>query len=476
MKPGEVTQQLTAGNAWWRDPAGWSARDVQLRAADTSGFRYRPAALDDVPRGALVLLRGPRRVGKSVELKRFVEATLASGAQPRAVIHAAVDGWTAADLRTLVEAGKRLAPGTTDHRWWLVDEISGVKGWEQVVKHLRDNDPDFATDTVVLTGSSARDLTAATSSLAGRRGAVSRPDRTLLPMGFRSFVDIMLGARGLSVPATDRLDPADLRTPAAAQVFDALLPWENDLTSWWEIYLQCGGFPQAVSAQLTGSDLAPVVQALFDVISRDAFGGSSLSEAQVGSLLARITRNLANPVNVSTLAADLGLSIDVVSRRLDELASAYLLWPCPSASGLLPVPRAQSKRYFTDPLVARLAHLRNPVHPSPDSTVLTEQQLGVALLRAAEQAAPGAYASYDQVLYERTPARKEIDFVGPRLHPVALEGKYTDSHRWRSESATVNASRYAGVLATRSVLDTSATDPARAWAVPASFIAYSVDT
>jgi len=113
MKPGEITQQLTQGNTWWRDAAGWTTYDVQLRAARTSGYRYAPEVLADVPRGALVLLRGPRRVGKSVELKRFVEAVLAAGAPPRAVIHAAVDGWRPNDLRSLVEAGK--APGPLGH-------------------------------------------------------------------------------------------------------------------------------------------------------------------------------------------------------------------------------------------------------------------------------------------------------------------------------------------------------------------------
>jgi predicted AAA+ superfamily ATPase len=100
VKPGDITQRLTAGNAWWRDPASWAAHDVQLRAAASAGYAYTPHALADIPRGALVLLRGPRRVGKSVELKRFVHSTLESGVPPRTVIHAAVDGWRANDLRS----------------------------------------------------------------------------------------------------------------------------------------------------------------------------------------------------------------------------------------------------------------------------------------------------------------------------------------------------------------------------------------
>ncbi len=475
MKPGDITQRLTAGNAWWRDPTSWADDDVQLRAADTAGFSYAPAVLADIPRGALVLLRGPRRVGKSVELKRFVQSTLSSGAAPRTVIHAAVDGWRAADLRSLVEAGKRLAPPGAGHRWWLIDEISGVNGWHAEIKNLRDNDTQFARDTVVLTGSSARDLTSATSSLAGRRGDVARPDRTLLPMGFRSFAEIMLKAYSRSAPGTPPLAPADLRSAQAARVFDELLPWANDLTAWWEIYLQVGGFPQAVSAQIGGTDLAPIVQALFDVVQRDVLGATAMSESQIGALLARLSANLTSPVNLSAVAADLDISPDAVARRFDDLVASYTLWPCPVGINSKPQLRSQAKRYFTDPLLARLAHLRNPVHRAPDSTQLTEQQLGVALLRSAEAKAPGAFASFDQVLYERTPTRKEIDFVGPRLTPVALEGKYTDGGRWAGEAATVNASEHLGVLATRAVLDTSATTGRGAWAVPASFLAYCID-
>lgn len=475
MKPGDIAQRLTTGNAWWRDPTSWSADDVQLRAAASAGYVYTPEILADIPRGALVLLRGPRRVGKSVELKRFVQSTLAAGAAPRTVIHAAVDGWRANDLRSLVEAGKRLTPPDAEHRYWLIDEISGVNGWDAEIKNLRDNDPQFAGDTVILTGSSARDLTNATSSLAGRRGDVARPDRTLLPMGFRSFADILLNAYSRGLPGTPRIAPADLRSPQAAKVFNELLPWTNELTAWWEIYLQVGGFPQAVGAHIAGTDLDPIVQAQFDVVQRDVFGSAALSEAQVGALLARLSENLSSPLNVSGVAGDIDVSADTVTRRLDDLAAAYALWPCPVGVNLKPQLRSQAKRYFTDPLLARLAHLRNTTHPSPDNTQLTEQQLGVALLRSAEAKAPGAFAAFDQVLYQRTPSRKEIDFIGPRLSPVAIEAKYTDTGRWASEAVTVNASEHEGVLATRGVLDTSAATSQSAWAVPASFLAYSID-
>lgn len=450
-------------------------RDVQLRAAAGAGYAYEPRVLADIPRGGLVVLRGPRRVGKSVELKRLVRDLLGAGVHPRTVIHTAVDGWRAGDLRSLVEAGKRMAPAGADHRWWLIDEISSVSGWEAQIKNLRDNDPDFSTDTVVLTGSSARDLTRASSSLAGRRGPVGRPDRTLLPMGFRTFATVAMTSRGEVVPSTPRVRPVELRDPAAAAVYQELLAWENELTAWWEVYLQVGGFPQSVAAQVGAGDTAPVVQALFDVVQRDALGSATLSEPQVAALLGRLGEGLTSPLNATSVAQDIGVSTDTVLRRLADLEAAYVLWTCPAAVDLRPVHRSQSKRYFTDPLLARIAHQRNPSVPSPDATQLSEQQIGMALLRAREAEAPGTYAAFDQVVYERTPARKEIDFVGPAMFPLAVEGKYTDGGGWAGEAATVNASRYAGVLATRSVLDTSSRTPDRAWAVPASLLAFSTD-
>lgn len=92
-----------------------------------------------------------------------------------------------------------------------------------------------------------------------------------------------------------------------------------------------------------------------------------------------------------------------------------------------------------------------------------------------EAVAPAAFAAFDQVLYERTPTRTEIDFVGPRLSPIAIEAKYSDTGGWAGEAATVNASEHHGLLATRGVLDTTATAPGTAWAVPAAFLAYSID-
>lgn len=103
-------------------------------------------------------------------------------------MHAAVDGWRATDLRTLINSARTtFLAGVTGHRYWFIDEISSVIGdWPNVIKNLRDNNPDFAEDTVVLTGSSAwssaAQLHEVRKALAGRRGRADRSDRVMLPM------------------------------------------------------------------------------------------------------------------------------------------------------------------------------------------------------------------------------------------------------------------------------------------------------
>jgi uncharacterized protein len=86
-------------------------------------------------------------------------------------------------------------------------------------------------------------------------------------------------------------------------------------------------------------------------------------------------------------------------------------------------------------------------------------------------ASPGV-GNADFLFYVRTPTHNEIDFVSVELGEAAIEGKYTVVGRWRSDAATVNASRWDGIMMTRSLLDTA---DSAAWAVPAGLLAFHVD-
>jgi uncharacterized protein len=387
---------------------------------------------------------------------------------PRSIVRIAADGWSATTIRTVIQniSMPRLPDGV--RRWWFFDEITGTSGdWASQVKWLRDNDPGFSSDTVVLTGSNAQALTAAAGVLAGSRGRVTRADRTLMPIGFRTFVSLLAP----EVETLAALPVDQLHTPVGSYAYNDALPWLSDLVRLWELYLSYGGFPVAVASARSGDDIPRwFLDDLFNVMFKDAFAATSLSETTTMALVSRIMTAMASPLNLQSVGRDVQVSQDIASRHAAYLRVAYLTWQCPQRNEKAWTPRlrSQDKVYAIDPVIARLSRLRNPSRADIDPTVLTEMQIGMALRRTTD-----CWTDDESIFHQRTATRKGIDFVSERFAGTAVEGKYTDGV-WRSEAATVAASAYDGVLTTRSVLDT--TDQGGPWAVPAAVLAYLIDT
>ncbi|HLW45051.1 MAG TPA: AAA family ATPase [Acidimicrobiales bacterium] len=468
---GLLAQELSRTNPWWRDPR-WALTDPDLSEAEEAGIAYRSNVLSALTPGCVYVLRGPRRVGKTVAVKQKVEDLITGGVPPTAIVRVAADNMAAKEMRTVVANTALPAVPRGSERVWFFDEISSATGdWAKEIKWLRDNDPPFRVATVVLTGSNATALTSAAGQLAGRRGRAARLDRVLLPMGFRTFVAVV----GTTTISAGPLDLSQLHGPHARRAYHEALPWLDDLVRLWEVYLSYGGFPRAVAAAAAGEPVpTSFVNDMFDVIARDVFAQSRLGPYREMALLERLWQSMASPANLSSIGQDVDVSHDVVSRHVGYLLASFLLWACPQkADGAwLARERAQDKLYAVDPLVARVPHLRNPERQDIDATILTEMQIGMAVRRKVYASAENA--DDDEFLFHlRTPSRKEIDFVSRHLGEVALEGKYSQSGRWRSEAATVNASTWKGLLATRNVLDTTGNE---AWAVPAGIFAYLLDT
>ncbi|HXE43851.1 MAG TPA: AAA family ATPase [Conexibacter sp.] len=468
MNDAEIARLLTAGNRWWRDPQRWADRDPDLRRLHAAPVNYAPDPLAGIAPDGLYVLRGPRRVGKSVEIKRTIERLLADGIEPRRVLHCSCDGLTATDLRRLVRVGRdQLTRQVVQPRYWLLDEITAVPDWPQAIKWLRDNTA-FAEDCVVLTGSSGRDLEEARKQLADRRGRARDSDRLLLPMDFRAFVRA-LGVTDL--PEIPTVHPHDFLDRRCQEAVDTLLPWLDELASLWEVHCRIGGFPRAVADHIQLGDVdASFVNGLWDVIHGDALARDGLSAVQSLHLMRKLALDLASPVNMTAVAAEVGVaSHHTAARRIRDLVDAYLVWPCHRRGDRwLPNLRAQSKLYFTDPLLARIAHLRTGHLPEPDVSRISEQQIGLALVRRIAAGDPGRYADFAQVMYTRSGTGAEVDFCGEPLGAVAFEGKYTDVSLARGSQTMRTMFGGRGVLATRAKLE----QVGDARAMPAAFVAY----
>jgi predicted AAA+ superfamily ATPase len=451
----------------WRSRERWEADDPDLGAASQLPLDYEPNALDDIHAPGLYVFRGPRRVGKSLELKRAILRLLRHGVDAKTVFYCSCDGLNKQDLRRLVAQGHNVTRTLPGPRYWFLDEVTAVRGWSEVIKDLRDQNTAFREACVVLTGSSARDLQQARKDLADRRGGVADSDRLLLPMGFRDFCRSLGGFDQLPSPF---LRPNDLLSPQAESAIWELEPWSDELANAWELFLTIGGFPRAVGEFVaTGGVSDGFIQGLWDVVVGDAIRATRMSETEVVAFIGRLAENVCSTINATRVSEDVGLSgHQAVMDRIDDLVAAFLAWRCHRIRDGRPNTAAQRKLYFVDPLIANLAHARNPSFPEVDPSKLNEQQIGLALSRAVSFAGPSAFVQADRVMYERTQTDAEIDFVGPELE-VPFECKYTDSN-WRREAQTMKARHGRGVMVTRSPLLIGGHE--RVWAVPAGIAAW----
>jgi predicted AAA+ superfamily ATPase len=486
VRDDEIRRLLTEANPWWRsvvaaaDPTAWAASHRTFRSRIPHDLGYRTTVLDDVKTGAvdgrLIVLAGPRRVGKSVTLLELALALCRrSDLDPRQIVHVPCDQLTARDLRRLITLAQDLTRAIDVDvrlpRVWLFDEVTQVRGWTATVKTARDQ-TDFGDDTVVLTGSRwVNDHDVAADLFVGRAGATNhRRIRILLPMTFRDY----LAASGRGLPLLDRVHAAELQSDEARQLLE---PIQFDVDQYdvaWQEYLTCGGFPRAVAEQIKNGGVSPsYARDLHAWISSDVEpDGSSQS---VTNLLAGLEERASNPLSVRDMAQRLSYDRSTFERRLDRLVAAFAGVRCPQRHGDTGdvIVGSQSKFYLADPLLAWLPTLlRAGAHP-PDLTRLTEMTLGITLARALEESEEGRWGDGNLIGYARTDAGNEVDLSPVPIRTssgsgmtVPIESKWVDDG-WRGEARVLTGKYGRGVLATKSILNLEDT----VWAVPAPLLA-----
>lgn len=425
---------------------------------------------------SLIILRGPRRVGKSVALKDAA-ASLCGRADmdARQIVYLPADGMTAANLgRAVTQAVELTRSVDLDGRRpriWLLDEITSVEGWTTRLKFLRDNTP-FGEDTVVCTGSSWGDTSSAERDLlAGRAGSSStHRTRLLLPMSFRD----VLAATRPQLPLPDTAPPWDLQSEAAINSVPDLELFTDEFDLAWQSYLASGGFPRAVAehartGQVSDAFIADRTAWLHRDVDADA------PDESVPLLLHELEQRSTSPLNRSNVAERLGYgSRQTFDLRLRRLVRSFAAVWCHQVDDAgVQVSGSQSKLYLIDPLLAQLGPRERAGLPAPDLSRLTEAALGVALAAAIEREQPGRWLSQDSMGYTRT-SGGEIDFApiplptraGPQAATTPIESKWVTSG-WRPEAKATEIRYRRGVVATRNILDLRH----QAWAVPAPVVA-----
>lgn len=427
--------QIFRFNPWWKT-AAWESDDPHLRRLAENPVRLPAPQVEaiDLGNAGVHVLRGPRQVGKSTDLKLLVRRALSSGVEAGDVVYLALDVLEGQPLPVLVESVNRALElaGGEGPRLLLLDEVTAAGRWQTAVKALWD-EGRIDRDVVVCTGSSAIDLAeGAAERLPGRRG--SGRNFLVVPQGFASFARALDGTspHGLGLTVAELLSADGRDALRGARVH---LP---GLQRALERYLLFGGLPAAVAEAASGrSEPSEGVQSiLWDSIVKEAQRrGASIPAVQalfermmcsLGSKVSwsRMAREMAVPLSARRRAASGKTDPRTLQSYVEFLAINYFalvlyFWKPDSGSGEL---AKDKKVYFGDPLLHTVTAER--VGLPRDRHAEVENAVALALYRryeVAERSAENMLAP-ERLHVWGTRSGGEIDFVcGPRDAIEAVE-------------------------------------------------------
>lgn len=436
-------REIVRDNPWWTR-AGWEADDPHLRRLQGHPVRLPSPPVEDVDlaRPAVHILRGPRQVGKSTDLKLLVARALREGLPPGRVVYLSLDLLEDQPPNELVDSIERAlflaGAGRDEPRLILLDEVTAALRWRTSIKAMWDRGL-IDTDVVLCTGSSAIDLAeGAAERLPGRRGAGR--DMLVLPQDFGSF------ARALdaSVPPPPGWSVADILSADGRSALAGMLVHMPALGDALERYLAFGGLPAAVAEAVTGrrEPSEEVRRILWDSLTREIQRrGASIPAAQ--ALLERTMRSLGAKVSWSRIADELAVPLgggrSLAARRggrsrrsdprtvqsyVELLATDYFalilyFWRPDSGSGSV---AKDKKIYFGDPLLHTITASRTGLPRDRHAEV--ENAIALALYRRYEPSERNAenFQAPERLHVWGTRRGGEIDFVcGPRTAIDAVE-------------------------------------------------------
>ncbi len=296
-------------NPWWTDPSRINS-DPHVRAYDESPLKWFPIGSEDFGKPGIWTLRGIRQIGKTTHLKLLIRKLLLGGEDPKKILFLSLD--LVANHRELVELLTPILEALKP-RYILLDEVSFVEDWQRGIKWLADSGL-LAGARVILTGSSAVDITAGAERMPGRRGAGR--DIVLFPLSPGQMARSM----GKQIPEMHpeeilKLDEEDLR----------MLALTLEGYRWmWDIFSNYGGMPFVVATVIKEKEIPPEkLQALWDIIISDA---ERLSRSRIiaQKMLITLARLAGQRFLPGKVAGEIGITKPTFNSYLELMARSYI--------------------------------------------------------------------------------------------------------------------------------------------------------
>lgn len=348
-------------------------------------------------RDEIILITGPRRVGKTTLLRLIKEQLIKKGIKENKIFTLNLEDMDI--LKDLNRSPKELLKYIIDSggkNYFLIDEVQYLQDVSHFLKYLFDMHRD--TIKLVITGSFLFELKKQLkNALVGRKVSFN-----LTPLTFAEFVDFKDESL---LPYLYKMD-----IPGSIQ---------EKFLSMLQEYLVYGGLPEIVLTGDKAMKRTLLKEYVNTYLKRDIrFIGGDQDILRYNDLLTVIANQVSGLLNTTELSNTVGISRKKTEQYLENLILSGLIYVIPPYFSNVRTQIVKMKKVFLFDTGIRNQLVRNFNEATirNDYGALFENFFLNELINAFEK---------DSICFFRTKSKSEIDFIIKQDKPLPLELKYT---------------------------------------------------
>jgi len=336
-------------NRWWKGD-GWEANDQDLRKVNI----YLKRKNIEVKRGGLTLLRGVRRSGKTVYVKKLVQHLIEDGVDPKNILYLSCDRHTRFEIRNFI----RELMVRRGECFVFLDEITYMDRWDLFLKETMER----GGITLVATGSNPIRIKNGGDRLPGR--GIEGNEYYIGPLSFREYVEALIDVEpviehDILRTAIHNVKGLDVHFSSYSPKADDLIAFHDDLERLFYNYLLTGGFPNAITDHIKNGNMdSSTYETLIRVIL-GVFAKEGRNEEFARVILEKLLDLRSSGTGLISISRDTGIHHNTVRDYLELLEEARVIFVLQSwdiERGRL-APKKKRKMVFQSPLIATALHV-----------------------------------------------------------------------------------------------------------------------
>ncbi len=453
-------EDIASMNPWWTKGITFIDEDKDIIQTHKIPFFFRRRVPELKP-GNIYIIKGPRRVGKTIWMKKLIERLINEGINSFDIFYYSLDNIK--NKNELLNMLLNFISGIhTSTKYILLDEIQSVDGWEKVIQGIVNE--GYGTDSVIIVTGSVAHLFK--SEMMPGRGTEGNT-YIMRNISFNEFcttllhdittykgvgrINTILGYNFTDIEMQSLLKLLEEKTVSLEEPIDKIYKIMSEvghyavpLRKMFEIYIHTGGYPMSINDYLYANSDKPqyrinqdIYEQIYLYAKNDAatLAGMKTSgdPAKAASVMHSILTYVGTRISYSKLARTVDMNTKTFIEYSHRLNESYAFINITAINKEL-LDTNIHKIYFSDILMHySVGAFAKGVDPnfysekmlnSSSVGIIIEEIIASHLVRVKEHEPMRRYSTYIKFFYGKE--NQEIDFLFRKndLSYIAIEVKY----------------------------------------------------